>query len=64
MGCDNCCCCCNGEVRSERGVGGRRIAFGSRGGDCESRESGNVPALGELKDVGGAEPAEYTDTDF
>ena len=62
--CDSCCCCCNGEVRPENGVGGRQIAFGSLGGDCESLDRGNVLALGELKEVGGAEPAEYTDTDF
>lgn len=51
-------------MRSESGVGGRRIAFGSLGGDCESRERGNVPGLGELKEVGGAEPLEYTDADL
>jgi hypothetical protein len=38
------------------------MPFGSPGGDCEFLERGNVAALGELKEVGGAEPAEYTET--
>lgn len=47
---------------SDRAALGRRM-LPSLGGDCESRESGNVPTFGELKLVGGAEPFEYTDTE-
>jgi len=47
--------------RYRKGGIGRRMPP-SRGGDCESRERGNVPGLGELKEVGGAEPEEYTET--
>jgi len=41
---------------------GRRMPP-SRGGDCESRARGNAAEFGELKEVGGAEPAEYTETE-
>jgi hypothetical protein len=35
----------------------------SRGGDWESRESGDGNCEGELKEVVGAEPEEYRDTE-
>jgi len=46
---------------SDNGALGRRMPP-SRGGDCESRARGNAAEFGELKEVGGAEPAEYTET--
>lgn len=48
--------CCS-PAMSERGAFGRRMPP-SRGGDCESRDRGKGDPLGELKDVGGADPPE------
>jgi hypothetical protein len=52
-----------GRRLQRRNVRQRRIREAdARGGDCESRASGNAAELGELKEVGGAEPAEHTNT--
>lgn len=48
---------------SDNGAFGRRMPP-SCGGDWESRERGKVCTLGELKEVEGAEPVEYTDTGY
>lgn len=41
---------------------GRRMAPDSLGGEADERGIGKVWMAGELKEVGGAEPEEYTDT--
>lgn len=49
------------EATSERGLVGSLIPP-SCGGDRESRERGKLWTIGELKEVGGADPEEYRDT--